>query len=1417
MYRKIVNDETGSHREYARLHLANDDADARRHPTLLQPRISSPARRALLEEDIDVEKGIHGKLPVNSKDRGIAGPNSLRDVAEGDLPPSEGVSSTTSKPVPPPPPARRLGGGRLLALGSWRQPETESLEAQRKSWLFAQLMDGQVAGLMSALLRGDPDELVDAVCQCPAGVSSGLICPRPEEHPNAVPLYRAHLEATVAGLDEEGYSSCREALQSLELNLVRKGKVAEMSLDEVHHAYQALAREALSLPIEMQAPVCYRQPGKGPNNVESPRSVFDLTTVHLIGVQLLHVAIDRDAASRLENRNSTYTHHLLEAGANVNASAYYITEAVDLREEAGEHLQTSIHPIHLAVDRNSVDLVELLLRHGASPESRAVFDMLPDYTPLHLAAVRGYVAVASLLIERRANVAETDLSGKAGHQVRTSPGVVPAPLKCALICDVRDAPQAFRNAPLRTSLSLLRQGLSSGSMSISEDSNVDSPHTIMNDGNYYFKACADALQVLWDSCRPHLPSESEIQHTIADNLAGGDINTLFDKPLPHGRFYKFSKYIHTGCLVHYAVDLAMRLRGTEETEDPLLVLQMVLNARADVHARARYKSWDLQNTCTALHMAAAGGCAKSVGFLLDHGASVEAMVTSECKAHYTPLLDAAFEGHYQVCELLLQRRANPNVPNRLGRTCLHIAVMNAQPRLAKLLVLHAADVTLKERQFRETPLLCTTRSKEKYRIEDMLCLCSSLSHQGSTAGTTLLQDLSCLAARRDKLAVMLLDFVVTQREGGDPAGLADIKTSLLRQVKQMSLEGRVDCNGLTPADHLAAIFKDAPWAGSRLLSDVLMETPDVQDRVHGPLPVYANLQRDRHSWLPWRRWFKKVDPLLSDYQPDVRRRSTDGRDRPCWLFDSSKAQAEPAWHTRFSPLETTKYANGDHMVDIKCLWLANAVDAQVLNALACARDGLQIYAEYSIRAIVGFMYSRFIMDLVLWEQFLQLSSIAVLMIWAAAAPEHYQTNRFCWCYCAALAFEEATLGIWTGLRIAKHGWTLRDYFDVKSCMWSNLWLLVLCTARDPHALDLPHEFLYLRVLLALSVILRSYRCLWLLCLGDWFGKGFVAIVYSFEGVGTTVVFIFCCFASFSAAFAVLEPQGHGLLSRIGFDVYRGLILGDGITLNTDKTNISTSFGNALMVSGTTIFTIYLLNIMIAALTAEYYKADRKASLIVWRERARYGAKALQGPVWPWKSGDPFMGAPLATEPIPSRFLAGLVEVGAQFLKVFDCSEDRDTEEADAFRVRLLADLLMLGLLVLSVVVFVLHPAAQPHESGNGPEFVRWVLGTLVSCGASLGAAASLGLALLIARARLLRSQYWMAGRHGKRYYLWVCYRADYQRLAFINEEVEKEHIDSLSTKVDRIEYLLRELRQLQSAHGHGATSSVGASPICDDI
>ncbi|CAJ1376832.1 unnamed protein product [Effrenium voratum] len=95
---------------------------------------------------------------------------------------------------------------------------------------------------------------------------------------------------------------------------------------------------------------------------------------------LVHVA----AFCRHENLDADVKLILGERG-NINARAMFDVALTYTNREELTYVSCSVQPIHFAVHAGNLHGVKVLLKLRAAVESRATFDAVPDYTPLHLA------------------------------------------------------------------------------------------------------------------------------------------------------------------------------------------------------------------------------------------------------------------------------------------------------------------------------------------------------------------------------------------------------------------------------------------------------------------------------------------------------------------------------------------------------------------------------------------------------------------------------------------------------------------------------------------------------------------------------------------------------------------------------------------------------------------------------------------------------------------------------------------------------------------------------------------------------------------------------------------------------------------------------------------------------------------------
>lgn len=97
-----------------------------------------------------------------------------------------------------------------------------------------------------------------------------------------------------------------------------------------------------------------------------------------------------------------------------------------------------------------------------------------------------------------------------------------------------------------------------------------------------------------------------------------------------------------------------------------------------------------------LYQAADTGNLKEVEKLVKGGFDVNYVCNDRCQG-WTPVMIAAANGHEEVVHYLLENGANPNIPNRFGRTALHYVAKYNFLNIAKDLLVHGANPNLESK------------------------------------------------------------------------------------------------------------------------------------------------------------------------------------------------------------------------------------------------------------------------------------------------------------------------------------------------------------------------------------------------------------------------------------------------------------------------------------------------------------------------------------------------------------------------------------------------------------------------------------------------------------------------------------------------------------------------------------------------
>lgn len=405
---------------------------------------------------------------------------------------------------------------------------------------------------------------------------------------------------------------------------------------------------------------------------------------------------------------------LLERGAQVDARAssswwpaneYYGR----LQRDAKPPTQYGETPLHLAAESGDVNLVRLLLDHGADVNARAhSFENQPGGSALHMAAAAGNLDVARLLLDRGANVnlqssgAMTPLHSSMKH-----------PTMVKLLID--------RGADINA---ITKEGCSA--LDLTWESNPESINTLIAHGAKMnlFTAIRLGLPDVVKSMierEPELANATQAGHPDQSILQAAAANAEVDLVtflLDHGAAVNYVDKSHRTALWEASekgdleiVSLLLS-RGAVVTRDyyfgsPLFaaaksgdveVGRLLIQNGADIHQR----SLGLE---TPLHIAASSNRVDFINFLLDAGIDVN--IDGEGDGGMMPLHAAAAAGAEEAVRVLLDRGADIHARDYRGQTALDwardertLGFCELEEKAKKLEALHATAKLLEERDRR---------------------------------------------------------------------------------------------------------------------------------------------------------------------------------------------------------------------------------------------------------------------------------------------------------------------------------------------------------------------------------------------------------------------------------------------------------------------------------------------------------------------------------------------------------------------------------------------------------------------------------------------------------------------------------------------------------------------------------------------
>ena len=527
---------------------------------------------------------------------------------------------------------------------------------------------------------------------------------------------------------------------------------------------------------------------------------------HFGKLGIVRLLLDHGADASTETEDGTKLLHLVSFGQyECEADGVRVAKLLlELGAEVDTRTKTHLTPLHAASLYGKLEMVRLLLDHGADPEASAEGDVgskplhqvsygkyrsqedgvrvaqlllergadvntrrNDHWTPLHVASYFGNVEIVRLLLDHGADPetnAEGDMGSKPLHKVSygkyrsQEDGVRVAQLLPERGADVNtrrnDDWTPLHVASYFGNVEIVRLLLDHGAdpEANAEDHMGDKPLHQVSCGSYrspedgvcvaqlLLERGADVNTRRNDHQTPlHLASYLgivEIVRLLLDHGADPEANAegnVGSKPL---HMVSYGKY--------------------RSQEDGVRVAQLLLERGADVNTR-RNDHW------TSLHAASYLGIVEIVRLLLDHGADPEA--NAEGDVGSKPLHFVSFgeyrsqEDGVRVAQLLLEHGVDVNTRRNNRWTPLHIASLLGKFEIAQVLIDHSAEVDAVD-DIGETPLHNVSQGKyesqeDGVRIAQLLLDHGADVNAKSKAGNTPLALASC--GERPKLAELLLE------------------------------------------------------------------------------------------------------------------------------------------------------------------------------------------------------------------------------------------------------------------------------------------------------------------------------------------------------------------------------------------------------------------------------------------------------------------------------------------------------------------------------------------------------------------------------------------------------------------------------------------------------------------------------------
>ena len=323
----------------------------------------------------------------------------------------------------------------------------------------------------------------------------------------------------------------------------------------------------------------------------------------------------------------------------------------------------NVTPLFVASDKGHLDVMRLLLEHGADPNVRDG----SSNTPLHGVSQRGHVKIARVLLEYGAHPDVRGIGDLTPLRLALQGGhlkVARALLEHNANADTRDH---FNRTPLHQA---------------SQEGDVDVAQVLLNhraDANS--QDLSNWTPLHWASQWGHV----QVARVLLDHGAEVDAHAL-DSSTPLHLALQEGHLEMIRLLLDHGAFSNSRDRDNCTTlhwasrRGHLQVASVLLEHGADPNSRDNNKE-------TPLHQLLEGEYLEVARVLLEHGADPNSQNSNK----ETPLHRASQRGHLEIARVLLDHRADPNSLDFINETPLHRASQYGYPEVTRVLLERGAD------------------------------------------------------------------------------------------------------------------------------------------------------------------------------------------------------------------------------------------------------------------------------------------------------------------------------------------------------------------------------------------------------------------------------------------------------------------------------------------------------------------------------------------------------------------------------------------------------------------------------------------------------------------------------------------------------------------------------------------------------